>query len=454
MLPVAVLVFALAGVTATGLARPSARAVRVAIMTDCEGQLGFASEAAVGGAQAALAQYAGGRVRSSRRPSAGMTGIAVAGTQVKLVGYGCGDGTVSKAISETKRLLEGLHADVMIGPVSGDEGAAIAHYAVSHPTKTFILGTAGSQDPTLQIAPTNVFRYHGDDVQRNAGLGALVYKRLGWRSAVIVTEDDSLGWTSAAGIVADFCAVGGQIMRRVFVPPNTTDYSSAIGQLLPPDRSDGYFWVVGRAAMTMALDAFARRYGRLDPRRHVVDVPLASGTDYENLPRQLVGAYAGGFGTAPGLRTKQTRAYEAVVARWYPGLSGGDPFVYDYFNAAWAFVRGLKAAGGDLSRLAASMPRASRSGYQISDQGLVRLDENRQAVQDEYPLQIVKAARGKVAATVAAQVPSVEQSFGGLFTKTSPPPGRTQPACSKRRLPWQGNVRLVRDGIVTSQRVR
>ena len=103
------------------------------------------------------------------------------------------------ALKETRRLMEQLRADVMIGPLSGDEAVSVANYAKSHPTKTFIIGTAGSQDPTLQIAPKNVFRYHGDGAQWNAGIGEIAYKRLGWRNAAIIMDDYSFGWTSAAG---------------------------------------------------------------------------------------------------------------------------------------------------------------------------------------------------------------------------------------------------------------
>ena len=449
----AVSTITVAVITSTAFAHSGTDVIRVAIMTDCRGSLGFAYESSLGGAQAALAQYAGAKVVDPKRPSAGLTGAAVAGRPVKIL-YGCGDGTVGQAVTETKRLMEDLNADVMIGPASGDEAAAIAQYAEQHPTKTFIVGTGSSQDPTLQIAPKNVFRYHGDDVQRNAGLGELVYRRLGWRKAAMVVDDSSLGWTSAAGMVADFCAVGGQIVRRVFVPPHTTDYSSYIRQLPPPDRIDGYFWAVGGEAMTQALTAFAQRYGVPDPKRHAVDMPFGSDGDFDRFARQLVGAYVGGFGTAPGLRTKQAKAYEAIIARWYPGLRGGnqaDRFVYDYFNATWAFVRGLRAAAGDISKLAANLPPTSRSGYEVSDAGLVRLDENRQAIQDEYPLQIVKGRHGQPTAVVVAQVPNVDQSFGGLFAKTSPPPGRTQPACSKRKLPWQGKITAVKSGVVTKQ---
>ena len=31
----------------------------------------------------------------------------------------------------------------------------------------------------MQIAPKNLFRYHGDGAQWNAGLGEIVYKKLG-----------------------------------------------------------------------------------------------------------------------------------------------------------------------------------------------------------------------------------------------------------------------------------
>ena len=65
----------------------------------------------------------------------------------------------------------------------------------------------------MQIAPKNLFRYHGDGAQWNAGIGEIAYKKLGWRKAAIMMDDYSFGWTSAAGMIADFCAVGGNIVE-------------------------------------------------------------------------------------------------------------------------------------------------------------------------------------------------------------------------------------------------
>src|SRR4029453_2195001 len=105
-------------------------------------------------------QYAGGKVKNPKKPSAGMTGIKAGGKDVRIVGYGCGRHTGAHAGKETRRLVEQLRADVMIGPLSGDEAVYVARYAKSHPTKTFIIGTAGSQGPTPPLAHRDVFPLH------------------------------------------------------------------------------------------------------------------------------------------------------------------------------------------------------------------------------------------------------------------------------------------------------
>ena len=85
------------------------------------------------------------------------------------------------------------------------------------------------------------------------------------------------------------------------------------------------------------------------------------------------------------------------MAKHYPGLNGGnyaDGFVYNYYNAAWALVQGLTKSNGQLgASLQTAMPRSLKSAYEVSDGGVMKLDSNRQAIQDQYPLQIVKNAR-------------------------------------------------------------
>ena len=100
------------------------------------------------------------------------------------------------------------------------------------------------------------------------------------------------------------------------------------------------------------------------------------------------------------------------------------------------------------------MPRTLASGYQVSNGGRVRLDSRRQAIQDQYQLQLVKNADGSVGPQVVAFVPNVDQAFGGLFKPTSPPPGRSQPACKKQKTPWQGKIKEIKNGVITNTIVK
>ncbi len=101
----------------------------------------------------------------------------------------------------------------------------------------------------------------------------------------------------------------------------------------------------------------------------------------------------------------------------------------------------------------AALPRSIAAGYQVSNGGQVRLDSNRQAITDQYPQQIVKGPDGKPAAKVVGYVPGVDQSFGGFFKKTSPPPGRSQPPCVKHKFPWAGHIKAVQNGVITKKTI-
>jgi branched-chain amino acid transport system substrate-binding protein len=458
VLPLAALAAVITVGTSSSFAASKARVVKVAIMSDCKGAFGFGYEPDIGGAQAAFAQFAGGKPVNNKKPSAGMTGIVAGGTQVKIVGYGCGDDTPATALKEVRRLMEQLGADVMIGPLSGDEAVATANWAKTHPTKTVIIGTAASQDPTMQIAPKNVFRYHGDGAQWNAGLGEIVFKKLHWRKVAVIMDDYSFAWTSAAGFIADFCAIGGQVTKRVFPPLNTTDYSSYVRQLPPPNQVDGYFWVVGGTGTDPSLKAFEQAYGSVSPTKFSGNLFFWFLTGVAVAPR-LIGSYVGGFGIGPGLKTKGADFYRASMHKWYPTLEANihaeDSFILNYWRATHALVVGLnKSRGAVGAALQRSLPRTIADPYQVSNGGIVKLDSRRQVIGDQYQMQLVKGPGGAPTVTIAGYVPNVDQTFGGTFAPNKPPPGRTFPPCVKKKLPWQGKIQVVKNGVVTKTLVR
>jgi branched-chain amino acid transport system substrate-binding protein len=307
----------------------------------------------------------------------------------------------------------------------------------------------------MQIAPKNLFRYYGDGAQWNAGLGEIVYKKLGWRNAAIIMDDYSFAWTSAGGIIADFCAIGGKITKRVYPPLNTTDYASYVRQLPPPDQVDGYFWVVGGTGTGAAFKAFEQAYGPLKASQHSGNLFLWFLTGFRDVAPKLIGSYVGGFGIAPGLKTKAADEYRAAMKKYYPTVPAEDSFTLNYYRGARALVVGLNNSNGAVgAALQRQMPKTMPDPYQVSNGGEVRLDSRRQAVQDQYDMQIIKGKDGNPAITIAGYVPGVDQTFGGTFAPNKPPPGRTFPPCVKKSLPWQGKIQVVSNGTVTKQFVK
>ena len=77
----------------------------------------------------------GAKANNPKKPTDGVSGPDGRGPAVEIVGYGCSDDTADKAIEEARRLVEQDGADILIGPLSGDEGIAVANYAQEHPER-------------------------------------------------------------------------------------------------------------------------------------------------------------------------------------------------------------------------------------------------------------------------------------------------------------------------------
>jgi branched-chain amino acid transport system substrate-binding protein len=448
-----------AGVTASSApGQSSATPIKVAILSDCKGAFGAFYDSDIGGAIAAFSQLTGAKPKNPNKPSAGMTGGQVGGHPIQIVGFGCSDDRADTAIKETRRLMEQLKADILIGPLSGSESIAVANYAKAHPTKTFVNGTAGAQETTLKVRAPNFFRFHGDGAQWNAGIGEVAYYKLKWRKVALIEDDYAFAYASAAGMIADFCAVGGNIVKRVAPPLNTTDYSSYVRQLPSPDKVDGYFWVIGGSGTVPSLKAFESVYGPISKTKFIGNLFFATPGSYEQLAPRINGAYVGGFGNAPDLKT--AIPYSKIIGKWFKKFppfdasaeaQAGNGFVYNYYLNTWGLIGGLKAVNGDLSggqkklqnAIFAFGKKGINAGY-----GKITLDQNRNGIQDQYVYKLVVGANGAPGVTTILTIPKVDETWGGHFTPKTPVLGKNYPTCKKFKLPWQGTQRLVRNGVI------
>jgi branched-chain amino acid transport system substrate-binding protein len=443
---------------ATAVGKTSATPIKIAILSDCKGAFGAFYDSDIGGAIAAFSQFTGAKPKNENKPSAGMTGGQVGGHPIKIVGFGCSDDRADTAVKETRRLMEQLKADILIGPLSGAESIAVANYAKAHPTKTFVNGTAGAQETTLKVRAPNFFRWNGDGAQWNAGIGEIAYSKLKWRKVALIEDDYAFAYASPAGMIADFCAVGGKVVKRVAPPLNTTDYSSYVRQLPPPSKVDGYFWVIGGAGTVPSLKAFESVYGQISNKKFIGNLFFATPGSYEQLAPRINGAYVGGFGNAPDL--KSAIPYTKIIGKWFKKFppfdasaesQAGGGFVYNYYINAWGLIKGLQAVKGDLSggqkKLQRAMVAAGKKGLNVG-YGPVTLDKNRQAIQDQYSYKLVVGSNGAPGVKTVMTIPRVDETWGGHFTPKTPVLGKNYPTCTKFKLPWLGTQRFVRNGVI------
>jgi branched-chain amino acid transport system substrate-binding protein len=440
----AVLIAAIASSAAT--AKTTASTIKIAVLSDCQGAFGSFDGQDLAGVVSAISQYAGGKPVNPNDPRKGWTGAQINGHPLKLVGVGCSNDKADTAIKETKRLMEQLGADIMIGPLSGDESIAVANYAKQHPTKTFVNGSAGAQDTTMKVQAPNYFRFNGDGAMWNAGLGDLAYNKLHWKTAAVVADDYSFAWTSAAGFIAEFCAVGGKVTKRVFPPLNTTDYSSYAQQM--PTNVDGTFVAVGGAGLIPFLKAYEQAHGPIDGKKFIGNLFWGTPGQFQQLSTRVVGAYVGGAGTAGDLATAAAKNYaNNIIGKWFKtippfgaaGPQASSTFVFGYYINTWGLIKGLQAVKGDISGGQKALQAAIKQAVLPTAYGTIHLGKYNQGVVPIYYAQLYTKG-GKLAVKTVGYIPNVDQTFGGTFSASTPAPGRTSPACVKRSLPWIGKT--------------
>ena len=421
--------------------------IKIGILSDCEGAFGAFYEPDIAGAQVPMINR-GAKAKNPKKPSDGITGAKVAGKDIEIVGYGCADDTADKAIEETRRLMEQEGADILIGPLSGDEGIAVANYAKEHPDQTFVNGTSGAQDTTLKVRAPNFFRYHTDGAQWSAGLGDYAYNDLGWRKAAIVGDDYSFPYTSLAGFVAEFCAIGGDVTKRVWPPLGEKDYSSFISQI--PDDVDGLYVGIGGSGLISFLKQYEQQKGKIDPKKVMGNVFFDDPLVLKEVGNRLVGAVTAGP-TAGDSTEPSAEAYVKEIEAVYPEIAplASSVFVYNYYNAAEALLQGLENVDGNIGGGQKELQNALKDIQLDAAYGQIELDDNRNGIADNYVKRIVADTNNDKTPDVATfrQIPAVDQTFGGFFSPETPAPDRENPECEKKDPPsWVGKAEKVNFG--------
>ena len=420
--------------TETGETQPEATGepIKIGIFSNNEGAFAPFEGQTWGGAMLPLINR--GATPVSGDPTDGVENAQIAGHPIEIV-YGGSDSTPDKAVEEARRLVEQEQVDILVGPLSGSEGIAVANYSKEQPGVTFVNGISGAQDTTLKVRSENFFRFHNDGTQWTAGLGDYAYNELGWRNVVTIGDDYDFPYSQIAGFVAEFCSIGGNVTQRLWPPLGEEDYSSYITQI--PEDVDGFFMGVGGTGTV----AFVNQYGQL--RGNLADrimggIFMTDPVILEELGDQVVGVVTAGM-TAGDSQEPAYLEYTEQIVEAYPELegTGSSVFFYGYYTAMEAIAQGLEQVEGDLSDDHAAFRDGLANLELEAPLGTIRLDENRQAIMDNFLQQIVEDQTGDGIPDVQTleTIPEVDQTFAGFFSPETPSPDRTNPRCEEATPP-------------------
>ena len=370
----------------------AADTLKVGLLATLEGPFAVPGQDGIRGAELALKQ------------KGGMAG----GKKIEFI-KGSSDGTPDKAVNATRKLVEQDKVQIMIGPLSGDEGVAVKNYAKSKADITFVNGSSGAQAATLVDPSPNFFRFNSEGAQWMVGLGEHALGK-GYKKMFLIAEDYGFPYSQVQGFMASYCAKGGKVVDKAWVPLGTKDYSTVIAKI--PKDIDALLVVLGGSDAVNFLTQYEQAGG---------NKPMVGGSitvdqtvlNYKGKRREsLLGTASAG----PMADSIDSAEWKKFVADYKAAFKDGFPspslFAYLYYINTKAALDGLDAVKGDLGGGQKAYRAALQKTNFAGPAGPVKIDDNRNGVGTTYITEVVKTADGSFTNKVIKQVPNVTQTLG------------------------------------------
>ena len=354
------------------------------------------------------------------------------GREIELI-IGATDASPDSAVRAARKLVEQDKVDIIIGPLSGSEGIAIRDYSKTQPQVTFLNGISGAQETTYVTPSDNFFRFNMDGAQWSAGLGDYVYNEKGYRSVATIGEDYSFIYTQVFGFVTEFCAAGGEVTERFWVPLGTKDFGSIIASL--PDDVDAIYLGLGGGDAVNFLNQYQQAGGDANLIGGTIMVDGTVLNSKGDAKRALIGTPSAG----PQADTWEDADWQAYVKAYQDTFPPDQRFpspsllATGYYNATTAALTCLNETGGDLSDGQKKFRQCLTNLELDAPNGKIVLDQNRQAIGTNFVSEVVELPDGNLANKLVSIKQNVNQTLGidqAAFAKIGLP-SRDNPVCKQ-----------------------
>src|SRR5438132_2620061 len=152
----------------------------------------------------------------------------LAGRKVELV-VGDTGGNPAGTKTKTQELVERDNVDMILGPLAAFELLAISDYAAQ--AKMPILSLAAAEDMTQRKPNPYFVRSSGASAQGMHPLAAYAAKELKFKRVITIADDFAFGHEQMGGFQRVFEDAGGRVVKKLWPPLVTPDYTPYLAQI-------------------------------------------------------------------------------------------------------------------------------------------------------------------------------------------------------------------------------
>ncbi len=369
--------------------------LKVGVLATLEGTYTALGEDGVRGVRTALAQADG----------------MAAGREIELIIQST-DTSPDSAVRGARKLVEQDGVEIVLGPLSGSEGIAIRDYSKTQPGVTFINGISGAMETTYVTPSDNFYRFNTDGAQWSAGLGEYIYNEKGYETIATVGEDYSFVYTQVFGLVTEFCAAGGEVAERLWVPLGTKDFGSIIAAL--PDDVDAIYVGLGGGDAVNFLNQYQQAGGDANLIGGSIMVDGTVLNSRGSAKEALIGTPSSG----PQADTWDDPGWQAYVKAYQDNFAPEDRFpspsllATGYYNATSAMLQCVDSVGGNLGDGQSDFRSCLTNLTLDAPNGTITLDGNRQAIGTNFVSEVVEDENGNLVTQLVALKEGVNQQLG------------------------------------------
>ena len=320
----------------------------------------------------------------------------IAGRKVELI-VGDTGGNPAGTKAKAQELIERDNVDMIFGPLAAFELLAITDYVAAH--KTPILSLAAAEDMSQRKPNPYFVRASGTSAQNMHPLADYAAKELKYKSVITISEDFAFGYEQMGGFQRVFEDTGGRVVKKLWPPIVTPDYTPYLAQLTGVDA------VVQGFAGSNPLK-FMKQYKDAGLKLPV----LGGGTAGDDALLKSFGDEAVGLITASAytsdLDTPVNKQFIAGMVR----DTGAIPGLY----AAGLYINGmvaeaaLKATGGNTEDKDAFIKALRAVSLEDSPRGAFHFDHFGNVVGTVY-IRRLERKDGKLVQTTIKTYPNVSQ---------------------------------------------